>query len=95
MLVRTPRELGLLIRERRRALGMTQQHLARKVGVGRQWVVEIEKGKPRAAVGLLLDALSVLGMVVDVRARPEPPYGPDGDVTDIDAVVDVARRPSA
>jgi DNA-binding XRE family transcriptional regulator len=35
MIVRTPTALGLLIRERRRALGLDQQALAKKVGVSR------------------------------------------------------------
>ncbi|WP_442942212.1 helix-turn-helix transcriptional regulator [Nonomuraea sp. NBC_00507] len=35
-------ELGALIRERRRALGRTQQAVADEVGVSRQWIVRLE-----------------------------------------------------
>lgn len=93
MHVRTPRDLGLIIRARRRALGLEQQTLADRVGVSRQWVVGVEKGKPRAEAGLLLKTLTALGLVLDVRedrasgASQRAP-GP----VDIDAVVAAARR---
>jgi DNA-binding XRE family transcriptional regulator len=45
MRIRTPIDLGALIRERRRALRLDQKTLADKVGVSRQWIVDIEKGK--------------------------------------------------
>ena len=61
MLVRTPRDLGLLIRERRKKLGLDQQELAKKVGVSRLWVIEIERGKPRAEIGLVIWLPMALG----------------------------------
>ncbi len=45
MQIRTPLDLGLAIRDRRRKLKLSQTELARKAGVGRQWVVAIEHGK--------------------------------------------------
>lgn len=66
--LRTPRDLGLSIRTRRKALGWDQATLAQHVGVTRQWVIDIEKGKPRAELGLALKALQVLGLTL----RTEP-----------------------
>jgi len=60
MRIRTPRDLGLAIRERRRVLGLDQRGLAERIGVSRQWIVAVEKGKPRAEVGLLLRTLNAL-----------------------------------
>lgn len=40
MRIRTPVDLGALIRERRKALRLDQKTLAEKVGVSRQWIVE-------------------------------------------------------
>ena len=74
MPIRTPIDLGALIRERRRRNGWDQQTLADKIGVSRQWVIEIEKGKPRAEVGLVLRALDALGYVVEEHA-PESSQG--------------------
>src|SRR5258705_7307306 len=54
MRIRTPADLGALIRDSRTKLGLDQKSLAEKVGVSRQWIVEIEKGKSRASIGLLL-----------------------------------------
>jgi HTH-type transcriptional regulator/antitoxin HipB len=90
MFVRTPKEIGAAIRERRRALRLDQSALADLVGVSRQWIVEIEQGKPRAAVGLVLRTLDALGLKVGVDERKSggrPPPAPD-----IDAVVERARK---
>jgi HTH-type transcriptional regulator/antitoxin HipB len=64
MLIRTPTDLGALIRDRRAKLGLEQRALAEKVGVSRQWIVEVEKGKPRAEIGLLLRTIDALGIVL-------------------------------
>lgn len=93
MHIRTPRDLGLIIRERRRALGLEQQELADRVGVSRQWVVGVEKGKPRAAAGLLLKTLTALGLALDVREDRLPGVSLTAPTpVDIDAVVAAARR---
>lgn len=88
MLARTPTDLGLIIRDRRRALGLDQAALARRVGVSRQWIVEMERGKPRAEVGLVLRTLSALGIRLEVSAS-------DVDDDAIDAVVERARGDGA
>jgi HTH-type transcriptional regulator/antitoxin HipB len=56
MLLRAPIDIGCAIRDRRSKLGLDQQELARRVGVSRKWIVEVEKGKPRAEIGLVLRA---------------------------------------
>jgi DNA-binding XRE family transcriptional regulator len=43
--VRTPAELGALVRDYRTRLRLDQKSLAEKVGVSRQWIVDVEKGK--------------------------------------------------
>lgn len=98
MRVKTPTDLGAVIRERRKALSMDQQKLAEQIGVSRQWVVEIEKGKPRAEIGLLLRAISALGLRIDVDAQDAPFVAPgeEGELPafldiDIDEVIDRAR----
>jgi len=44
---------------------MTQQELANRVGVTRQTVIAIEKGKYNPSVGLALRIASVFGMSVE------------------------------
>jgi len=90
MLIRTPAALGAVIRDHRRRAGMDQQTLAKKSGASRQWVVEVEKGKPRAEVGLVLRALGALGIALSIGPAGSPP-APDFD---IDEIIDQARKGS-
>ena len=46
MIVRTPVELGVTIRDRRRRLHLGHRELAAEVGVSRQRIIEVETGKP-------------------------------------------------
>ncbi len=78
--VHDPRALGLAVRERRRELGLSQQGLAERIGVSRQWVIDLEAGKERVELGLVMRALRGL----DLRALVEPLAS---DPLDLDALV--------
>lgn len=56
MTVRTPREIPLLIRDRRLEAGMTQIELAERVGATREQVRRLEAGGARLELGLTLRA---------------------------------------
>lgn len=90
MRARTPTDIGLTIRERRLELGLDQAGLAAKVGVSRQWLIEVEKGKPRAEIGLVLRVLNVLGLDVWLGDLPVDD-GPPPVVVDLDRVIARAR----
>lgn len=66
MKIRTPADLGAFIRERRIKLGMDQSDLAEQAGTSRKWIVEVEQGKPRAEIGLVLRTLKTLGVFLDI-----------------------------
>jgi HTH-type transcriptional regulator / antitoxin HipB len=70
MFVRTPSDLGALIRERRQKLGLDQAALARNAGTSRKWLIEVENGKPRAEIGLILRTLKALGIELEANAAP-------------------------
>ena len=92
MRIRTPLDLGLAIRNRRRTLKLSQTELARKAGVGRQWIVAMEHGKPRAELGLVLRTLSALNLPLTIDSGDRLPPSSDGiSPVDIDAVVNAAR----
>ena len=93
MQIRTPLDLGLAIREKRRKLKLSQAELAGKVGVGRQWVVAVEHGKSRAELGLVLRTLSALGLslTIDSGDRQRESAGSLSPI-DIDTVVNAATR---
>ena len=86
MYLRTTADLGALIRERRRKLGLDQAELAQRARVSRLWLSQVERGKPRAAVGLVLRTLQVLGVRLVVDGKP------DLEVPDIDAIIERARK---
>jgi y4mF family transcriptional regulator len=97
MLARTARDIGLLIRDQRRRQGLGQRNLAMRIGVSRQWVVEVEGGKPRAPLELVLRALSALGLEVSVAPATRAPARRPADSPksladiDLDQVVERAR----
>jgi len=87
MLIRSPADLGAVIRDRRRQLKLDQASFAKRIGVSRQWVIDIEHGHPRAELGLALRALDALNIRLDAdtgqalrRASPRP-------AVDINAIV--------
>jgi HTH-type transcriptional regulator/antitoxin HipB len=67
MRMRTATDLGAFIRERRTKLGMDQVELAEKAGTSRKWLIEVEQGKPRAEIGLILRTLKTLGVSIDLQ----------------------------
>ena len=60
MRLRTTADIGTAIRSARLARGWSQDELARRAGVSRRWISEIESGKPNAQIGKILVALNVL-----------------------------------
>lgn len=62
MYIRRAADLGALIRDRRKAAGMTQSDFAAKIGTSQRWVSEIERGKPTAELEMALRAVNALGL---------------------------------
>jgi HTH-type transcriptional regulator/antitoxin HipB len=100
MRVTTAQGIGLAIRQRRQELGLSQQTLADRVNVSRQWIVEVEQGKPRAEIGLLLQTLDALALHVSIVSEKTPrettgkrplPEAQQRRNVDIDAIIKRAR----
>ncbi|MFK5634280.1 helix-turn-helix domain-containing protein [Ornithinimicrobium sp. LYQ103] len=67
------RDLGAAVRRARREAGLSQQALADRAGVSRQWLSRMEAGKgPSVELGKVLDVLAALGLAVDLGAAPAP-----------------------
>jgi len=90
MKFRTPVDIGSVIRERRRQLKLDQADLAHKIAASRQWVIELERGHPRAELGLVLRALDALGLRLDVK--PDDGRCHAAAAIDIDAIIEDAKR---
>jgi HTH-type transcriptional regulator/antitoxin HipB len=69
--VTTARELGASLRAHRRRLGLTQDQVARRAQVSRQWLLRLEQGHPNAELALVLDVARALGLAVEFRPLPE------------------------
>lgn len=66
----TTEDFAVLMRSRRRELKLSQAQLAEQIGVSRQWVIDIEKGKPRAELALVLSVLEALGIQLQTKMSP-------------------------
>lgn len=66
MPVPSPTELGLMIRSVRRASGVRIDDLAATAGLSKQFVQDVEYGKPTVQLGLVLKLLAELGMPLSV-----------------------------
>ncbi|WGR97864.1 helix-turn-helix domain-containing protein [Bradyrhizobium sp. ISRA443] len=91
---RTPADLGAVIRDRRKRLKLDQSTLAKRIGVSRQWVIEVEHGHPRAELALVLRALDALGIPVDANSGTPTSPGSTSAV-DINAIVAKAKKGKA
>ena len=98
--ISTPKDIGQTIRSRRKQLGWDQAKLADQVGVSRQWIINIEQGKPRAEIGLILRTLHVLnlpiyiGTVSNTEVADKKVSSQPGSV-DIDDIIDRLKPPQA
>lgn len=67
--VRNAADLGAAISDARRDAGLTQQELARRVGISRPYLAQIEHGRTSRLLDLLLDLLRVADLEIVVRRR--------------------------
>ncbi len=60
----TPEHIGDLVRQTRKAMGVTQKDLALTSGTGLRFIIELEKGKPTSQIGKVLTVLQTLGIKI-------------------------------
>ena len=65
----TSQQIGRMIRDTRKKLGVTQKNLALTSGTGLRFVIELEKGKETCEIGKALRVLQTLG----IRLTLTPP----------------------
>jgi len=71
MQLRTPHDIGYILADARHRRRWSQQELAAKVGVSRQWVSMVENGKTSVGFDLVMSALHALGYSVHVNPQPD------------------------
>lgn len=90
-------DLSALARGRRKALGLSQEQLAARANVSRQWISAFESGRPGSELRLILRLLEALELRLSVdpvedsrRDRPTP-LG----TVDLDALLEDHREARA
>lgn len=58
----TAQDIGRLVRDTRKKLGVTQKKLAMTSGTGLRFVIDLEKGKPTCEIGKALIVIQTLGI---------------------------------
>lgn len=68
---RSSGDIGAAIRAERRQRGWSQAELARRAGVSRQWLIEVEQGHDRAEAGKVISVLEAVGgrVFIETSAR--------------------------
>jgi HTH-type transcriptional regulator/antitoxin HipB len=69
----TPQDIGKLIRDTRKSLGVTQKDLALTSGTGLRFVIDLEKGKETCEIGKALTVLQTLGIRLTLAPPATPP----------------------
>ncbi len=57
-------EIGQMVRDGRKRLGVTQKDLALTSGTGLRFIIELEKGKETCQIGKVLTVLQTLGIKI-------------------------------
>lgn len=58
---------GERLRQRRKALGVTQKDLAMASGTGLRFIIDLEKGKPTCQIGKALAVAQTLGLKMEAH----------------------------
>ena len=62
-------QVAKLIRDRRRDLGLSQDELAKRVGVSRLSIVNIESGRSNARLSTVVGILNILKLTLEAREK--------------------------
>ena len=71
----TPQDLGKIVRDTRKKLGVTQKDLALTSGTGLRFVIDLEKGKETCQLGKALTILQTLGIKLVLTPPATPTKG--------------------
>jgi HTH-type transcriptional regulator / antitoxin HipB len=66
----TSQDIGKLVRETRKGLGVTQKALAMTSGTGLRFIIELERDKETAEIGKVLTILQTLGIQLALTPPP-------------------------
>ena len=62
----TPKQIGVLVKDARKTMGVTQKELALTSGTGLRFIIELERGKPTCQFGKVLTVLQTVGIEMNL-----------------------------
>jgi HTH-type transcriptional regulator / antitoxin HipB len=62
-------KIGIVIKNRRKKLGVTQRNLALTSGTGLRFIIELEQGKPTCQIEKVLTVLRTLGLKLVIKGK--------------------------
>lgn len=68
-MIKTAKDLGTLIRQRRKEMGLSQADLAGICNVGNRFLVELEAGKPTVQFDKALYVVANVGLELHIRKK--------------------------
>ena len=68
-MIKTAKDLGILIRQRRKEMGLSQADLAGICNVGNRFLVELEAGKPTVQFDKALHVAANVGLELYLRKK--------------------------
>ncbi len=75
MLIKTSKDLGLAIREKRKKDGLSLMDAAALCNVGYRFLSDLENGKPTVRLEKVLQVIQMLGLQLEVKERTWPNEG--------------------
>ena len=73
MLVASPFDIGLVVKGRRKSLKLRQLELAIAAGVGREWIIDLERGRDGLDLSRVMRTLEILNVEVSVHLNKGAP----------------------
>lgn len=67
--IKSAAEFGRAVRDQRRALGLTQEELAARCGVGKRFIIDLEGGKQTTQLGKALTVAIEVGITLGDMGR--------------------------
>ena len=72
-IARTAKQVGVAVRRRRRALGLSQSDLGSRAGLRQATISTLESGEPGTRLRTLVDVMAALELEVVIQERSKAP----------------------
>lgn len=77
-MIKNSQDIGDILRQTRKAMGITQKDLALTSGTGLRFIIDLEKGKPTCQLAKVLTVLQTLGIQIQLVSPNYDPSGGEG-----------------